>query len=238
MAENAVSTQTGSPDPNAGKAGIGAHISLLFAIIFFSGLCATSQWWGIFDFTTLNGSFGKVVANVTQNADGLHTVMSNFRGKGGVGAIDGFMFALTLIPTVMFALAMIAIFEHYGALRSARQLLSPILRPLLGLPGSCTLALIASLQSTDGGAALTRQLKDAGEIDEKETNIFATFQMTADATITNFFGSGSVLFTTVLAADGTSAVPVSMGACIGLMLIMKVIAANMMRLYLLRRGKK
>jgi hypothetical protein len=31
--------------------------------------------------------------------------MANFRGKGGSGAIDGFMFALTLVPTVMFALA-------------------------------------------------------------------------------------------------------------------------------------
>ena len=59
-----------------------------------------------------------------QNADGIHTAMANFRGKGGSGAIDGFMFALTLVPTVMFALAMITVFDHYGALKAARQMLT------------------------------------------------------------------------------------------------------------------
>ncbi len=54
---------------------------------------------------------------------------------------------------------MITIFDHFGALKACRQLLTPILRPLIGVPGSAGLALIASLQSTDGGAALTRQLK-------------------------------------------------------------------------------
>lgn len=92
----------------------------------------------------------------------------------------------------MFALAMITVLEHYGALRAARVLLTPILRPLLGLPGSCGLALITSLQSTDGAAALTRQLKDAGELNEAEVNIFCQFQYSADATITNFLSSGAV----------------------------------------------
>lgn len=220
-----------------GKVGIVAHLSLIFAVIFFSGLCASSQWWGIFDFTTLNGGFGKLVSSVTQNGDVIQTATANFRGKGGTGAIDGFMFALTLVPTVMFALAMITIFEHYGALRSARQILTPVLRPLLGLPGSATLALIASLQSTDGGAALTRQLKDAGELTHNEVNIFAAFQMTADASITNFFSSGAVLFT-LLAADGTIAVPVSLGLCLGVILLGKVFAANLMRLFQIRAAKK
>lgn len=84
-------------------AGIGGYISLAFAIVFFSGLCATSEWWGVFDFTTLNGSFGTLVASVTENNDAIATSMANFRGKGGSGAIDGFMFAMTLVPTVMFA---------------------------------------------------------------------------------------------------------------------------------------
>lgn len=219
------------------KAGIGAYLSLAFAIIFFSGLCASQQWWGVFDFTTVNGGFGKLVAGVTQNGDAISTATANFRGKGGSGAIDGFMFALTLVPTVMFALAMITIFEHYGALRAARVLLTPILRPLMGLPGSVTLALIASLQSTDGGAALTRQLKDAGEINDAEVNIFAAFQMTADACITNFFSSGAVLFTLTL-ASGEPAVPVSLGLCLGVMLLGKVFAANVMRILMIRRSRK
>ena len=175
-------------DDKEKKVTIGNYISLIMACVFFSGVCATNQWWGIFDFTTINGSFGKVVTAVSQNADGIHTTMANFRGKGGSGAIDGFMFALTLVPTVMFALAMITVFDHYGALKAARQMLTPILRPLIGVPGGAGLALIASLQSTDGGAALT-----------------------------------------LLAADGKPAVPVSIGACLGILFLGKILAANIMR---------
>ena len=137
----------------------------------------------------------------------------------------------------MFALAMITVLEHYGALRAARVLLTPILRPLLGLPGSCGLALITSLQSTDGAAALTRQLKDAGELNEAEVNIFCQFQYSADATITNFLSSGAVLFT-LTAADGKLAVPTSIGVCLGLILVMKFVIANVMRLLMIRSAKK
>lgn len=219
------------------KVGIGAYLSLLFACIFFSGVLAGNNWWSVFDFTSLNGTLGKVVGSVSQTADGIHTAMTTLRGKGGSGAMDGFAFAVTLIPTVMFALAMVTVLEHYGALEAARKLLTPILRPLLGLPGSCGLALITSLQSTDGGAALTRQLKDAGEINEAETNIFCQFQYSADATITNFLSSGAVLFT-LTAADGSLAVPTSIGVCLGLILVMKVVIANVMRLLMIRSAKK
>lgn len=116
------------------KVGIGAYLSLAFAVVFFSGLCASSQWWGVFDFTTVNGGFGRLVSGVTEQGDAIKTAMANFRGKGGSGAIDGFMFALSLVPTVMFALAMITVFEHYGALKAARKILTPVLRPLIGIP--------------------------------------------------------------------------------------------------------
>ena len=95
-------------------------ITGIFAVIFFSGVAATANWWGIFDFTTLNGAFGKVVGSVAEKNGEIAAAMTNFRGKGGSGAIDGFMFALSLVPTIMFAMAMITIFEHYGALRAAR----------------------------------------------------------------------------------------------------------------------
>lgn len=143
------------------KVGIGAYLSLAFAVVFFSGLCASSQWWGVFDFTTVNGGFGRLVSGVTEQGDAIKTAMANFRGKGGSGAIDGFMFALSLVPTVMFALAMITVFEHYGA----------------------------------------------------------------------------VLFTLV-AADGTLAVPVSLGLCLGVILLGKVLSANMMRLLQIRASRK
>lgn len=96
-------SQNADQNVDSQAAGIGGYISLAFAIVFFSGLCATSEWWGVFDFTTLNGSFGTLVASVTENNDAIATSMANFRGKSGSDAIDGFMFAMTLVPTVMFA---------------------------------------------------------------------------------------------------------------------------------------
>lgn len=126
------------------KVTVGCYIALAFAVIFFSGLLQSNQWYGIFDFTTLNGSFGSVVYSVNETADGIQTASTSLRGKGGSGARDGFLFALTLIPTVMFALGMINVLEHYGALDAARKLLTPLLRPVLNIPGNTGLALIAS----------------------------------------------------------------------------------------------
>lgn len=217
------------------KVGIGAYLSLIFAIIFFSGLCASSHWWGVFDFTTVNGGFGKLVSGVTQNGDALQVATTSFRGKGGSGAIDGFMFALTLVPPIMFSVAMITVFEYYGAIRAAGYLLNFVLRPLMGLPGYTALALVASLQSTDAGAALTRSLKDEGRLTETEVEIFAAFQMTAGAAVGNFLSSGVVIFTLVN-ADNLPAVPSSIGMCLGVILLGKLFSANLMRLLLIRKS--
>ena len=226
-----------SLQPQEQKVGPGAYFALAFAAVFFSGLLGGKEWYGVFDFTTLNGAFGKVVTGVSEQGDTLATATGSFRGKGGHGAMDGFLFALGLIPAVMFALGMINVLEHYGALRAARKLLTPLLRPLLGLPGNTGLALIGSLQSTDVGASLTRSLADEGELSEKEKDVFAMFQFSAGAMITNFFSSGAILFTLV-ALDGGPAVPTSIGACIAVMFIMKIVGANIMRLFLNLGDKK
>lgn len=219
------------------RTGPGAYFALAFAAVFFSGLMGGKEWYGVFDFTTLNGAFGRVVSGVSQQGDAITTTTSAFRGVGGNGAMDGFLFALGLIPAVMFALGMINVLEHYGALRAARRLLTPLLRPLLGIPGNTGLAMIGSLQSTDVGASLTRNLSDEGQITEKEKDIFAMFQFSAGAMITNFFSSGAILFT-LMAMDGTPAVPTSIGVCIMVMFVMKIFGANLMRLILTFSGKK
>lgn len=219
------------------RTGPGAYFALAFAAVFFSGLLGGKEWYGVFDFTTLNGAFGRVVSGVSQQGDAITTTTSAFRGVGGSGAMDGFLFALGLIPAVMFALGMINVLEHYGALRAARRLLTPLLRPLLGIPGNTGLAMIGSLQSTDVGASLTRNLSDEGQITEKEKDIFAMFQFSAGAMITNFFSSGAILFT-LMAMDGTPAVPTSIGVCIMVMFVMKIFGANLMRLILTFSGKK
>lgn len=217
--------------PNEEKVTIGCYISLALAIIFFSGMAAGSGYfWSFLDFTTLMGSAGKVVGKVSESGDGLAVTMTTLRGIGGSGAIDGFMLAISLIvPGVMLAMGMITVFEHYGALRAARKLLTPLLQFLIGVPGTATLALIACLQSTDGGAALTRQLKDSGALTYREINNFSAFQMVACAPITNFvtFSAAVLAFS---GADGSGGVPLSMGAGLAVLLIAKVIGANIMRL--------
>lgn len=220
------------------KVGIGSYVALAFAVVFFSGLMQSNEWYGVLDFTTLNGSFGKVAYSVSETADGVQAATTSLRGKGGSGARDGFIFALTLIPTVMFALGMINVLEHYGALNAARKLLTPLLRPLMGIPGNSGLALIASLQSTDAGAAMTRQLKDEKHLTKRETDIFTMFQFTAGAAIVNFFSSGAVLFT-LTNPDGSLAVPSSIGLAVVVMFAFKFVGANLFRIYLnITEGKE
>lgn len=222
----------------ARKVTIGSYIALAFAVVFFSGFMKSTEWYGVLDFTTLNGSFGQVAYSVSETADGVEAATTSMRGKGGSGARDGFLFALTLIPTVMFALGMINVLEHYGALDAARKLLTPLLRPLLGIPGNSGLALIASLQSTDAGAAMTRQLKDEGHLTKRETDVFTMFQFTAGAAIVNFFSSGAVLFT-LTNLDGSPAVTSSIGLAVIIMFAFKFVGANLFRIYLnITEGKE
>jgi len=220
-----------NPTQKERKVTWGCYVALAFAVVFFSGFMKSNEWYGVLDFTTLNGSFGKVAYDVKETAEGVEAATTSLRGKGGSGARDGFIFALTLIPTVMFALGVINVLEHYGALEAARKLLSPLLRPLMGIPGSSGLALIASLQSTDAGAAMTRQLKDEGHLTKRETDVFTMFQFTAGATIVNFFSSGAVLFTLTM-ADGSLAVTSSIGLAVVIMFAFKFIGANLFCVYL------
>ena len=211
------------------RVSIGGYIALAFAAVFFSGFLKSSEWYGVFDFTTLNGSFGKLASNATG-------AMAAFRGVGGSGAADGFLFALGLVPTTMFALGMINILEHYGALRAARKLLTPLLRPVLGIPGSTGLAIIGSLQSTDVGASLTKSLANEGELNKTERDIFTAFQFSGGAMIVNFFGSGAIMFTLT---DTTGAsVPGSIGLALAVIFVFKVVGANLVRFYLNAAGQK
>ena len=281
------------------KAGVGAYIALLFAVIFFSGISVSEpvknfgttlarqlnvepkkvhDIFSVFDFNTLNGKFGKVIipdakakdtkakdaaakdaaakdaaakdvaakdvaakdaaakdsgAKGAKAKEAAYTT-GNFSGEGGVGARQGFMFALTLAPTTLFAMGIIAVLEHYGALEAMRRLLQRTLKWLMGIPGDTGLAMIASFQSTDAGAALTRSLYDQGQLSTRERDIFTMFQFSAGATITNFLGSGAALLAlTSVAADGTTqGVPTTIGICFAVLFFFKFFGANLMRLYL------
>ncbi|MDQ1213609.1 nucleoside recognition membrane protein YjiH [Pantoea anthophila] len=165
----------------------GSYVALIFAILFFSGLFYNVdglKWLGAFDFTTLGGSFGTM----------KDPASNTFLGAGGLSAKAGFLFALSLTPTVMLALGVLEIFTHYGAIRAAHRLLTPLLRPLMGLPGHCGLALITDLQSTDAGAALTKEMADQKQIGKKEVVVMSAWQYSGAGLINNYFAIGSALF--------------------------------------------
>ncbi|UXN35464.1 hypothetical protein N8E86_04490 [Avibacterium paragallinarum] len=186
-------------------------ISLVCAIIFFGGF-AKEMLGGIFDFGKLTGHFPEWL-----------------KTSGGVGAKGGFLFALTLIPSVMLALGFVAIFEHFGALFAASKWLSPILKPLIGIPGNCSISLIASTQSTDAGSSTTKSLYDEGKITYRELLIFAAFQFSAGAMLTNFLASFAPLL--LLTDKNGMTAPISVAMCLGIIFLFKLFGANLMRLY-------
>ncbi len=168
------------------KVTIGAYIALIAAIIFFSGLLnnvAGHEWLKVFDFSALIGKYGTIKG-----------ASDTFVGHGGTSARAGFLFALSLVPSIMLALGAVEIFSHYGALKAAQRLLTPILKPLLGIPGLTGLALITDLQSTDGGAALTKELYEEGLVTRKELTIIAAWQYSGAGMINNYFAIVSALF--------------------------------------------
>jgi len=110
-----------------------------------------------------------------------------------------------------------------GGLRVAHKIMTPLLKPLLGVSGICGLALISNLQSTDAGAGMTKELVEAGDITDDERTIFSTYQISASATITNYFGSGVALFAFI---ETPILVPFFV------MVVFKVIGANVIRMYL------
>lgn len=196
------------------------YVALVFAIVFFSGLLTSQKGWiTAFDFNTIAGIFGTM----------KEPAKATFMGQGGLGARDGFMFALSLVPSVMFALGMVEIIDHLGGLKAAEKLLSPILRPLLGIPGIAGLAMVTSFQSTDAGAGMTRMLRETQCITEKEKTIFAAFQFSGGGTITNYLAIGAALFSFI-------SVPIVLP--LALIFIMKVVGANIMRIYLSKVAKE
>jgi len=194
-------------------------ITLVLAIICFSGIFSSAKGGvSALDYLVVTGKFGVMKA-----------ATATYRGMGGDGVKDGFMMALGLIPSVAFAMGLVNIVEECGGLKVAQRLLTPILRPLLGLPGIASLALISSAQSSDAGAGMTKGLFDQGLITEKERIIFAQFQITGAAFINNFLALGAVIFADIL-------VPIFIP--FAMILILKIFAANVTRVVLNRFYKE
>ena len=101
------------------KVGWVGYAAFFFAIIIFSGIFSSSDTWlKVFDFNVLNGKFGTIPPGAEKALD--------FRGAGGTGARDGFLFAIELIPAVILALGIVNVIDGLGGLRAAQKLMTPI----------------------------------------------------------------------------------------------------------------
>ena len=102
-------------------------------------------------------------------------------------------------------------------------MLSPLLRPLLGIPGVCGLAMIANLQTTDAAAGMTKVLYEDGLITSRERSIFCGYQISGSAPLSNYFSSAVAVFSILL---------VPIGLPILVIMIFKFIGGNIVRFYL------
>ena len=193
-----------------------SYVALFFLIVFFSGVAKSlGPAWGFLDYATLVGRFGEVSQSTT------------FLGVGGSGARGALLYAASFIPSLMLAVGVIEVATHLGALKAAQALLTPVLRPLMGVPGASAVAIIASLMSSDAGAAATRELVDSRMANEKERTILCAFEFSSGASVIFYLTVASVLF---------SLLPINYLVPLLVTLLFKVVGANLVRLYLKRKG--
>lgn len=191
---------------------------LAILIIMFSGVFENAQGpLRALDLSNLIGKFGKI-------GEG-----GNFRGSGGTGARDGFLFTLTLIPTISLAVGLIDIVEHMDGMKAAAKLFNPILRPLLGIPGIAGLAFVSSFTSSDIAAFMTKELVDNNYMTDDERTVFVSYQYAGSAVILNTIGTQAPLLPIVVMA---------VGPIIAMLWICKVFGANLVRLIIKSKNKK
>ncbi len=201
------------------KVGIAGYIWFIFAVLFFSGAFRDAPGaLKLLDLNTYLGTFGTIVEGAKPG----------FVGQGGSGLNDLFAVVLTIVPGIMFCMGVIEVVDHYGGLRAAGRLLTPILKPLMGVPGESALVLIANLQSSDGSAALIKALRDSGSINQKQQNILLAYAMPGPALLGMMVSYG-VMFYDYL--------PCSTGIIIIVVLAMKVVVAELMR-FVISHGLK
>ncbi|GAA0237291.1 nucleoside recognition domain-containing protein [Metaclostridioides mangenotii] len=194
------------------------YLSLFVLIVLFSGVFKDADnFLKAFDFANLTGSFGQIV-------DGV-----DFTGKGGTGAKDGFLFALTLVPTVALAVGIIDVVESMGAMKAAAKIFNPILRPLLGIPGTAGVAFVSSFTSSDVASIMTKELVESGDMTDDERTIFVAYQYAGSAVILNTINTQAPLLPIALMA---------VGPIILIEIFCKLLGANMIRLYINMKNKK
>lgn len=201
----------GGLEDEQGKLRMAGYVTLAGAFVILSGLLSGIPGWShAFDFVSMTGSFGAIKG----------AGQSTFLGSGGTGARQGFLFGLTLIPGVMLGLGIMAIVEQTGGLKVAKRTLAPLMRPLFGMPGCASLAMIASMQSTDAGAVLTKLFYEGKEMNDRERLIFTQYEVSGPAAINNYLTIAPAVFASLV---------VPIGVPLLIIIVMKIAGANLTR---------
>lgn len=199
------------------KREITGWVSLFTLIVMFSGLLKNHPTLRALDFSYLLGTFGKI----SEGAD--------FAGKGGIGTRQGFLVALTLVPSLMLSSGLIAVAQELGALEAAAKFFKPILKPIMGIPGVAGLAFVSSFTSSDIGAVMTKELYDDKYITDEERAIFVSYQYAASAVVTNTISAGGPLLSISL---------LPRGGIILIQLVVKIMGANIIRFMIYKNRNK
>ncbi len=203
------------------KVGIVGYIALIFAAVFFSGIFSHSE--GILkalDFQTYLGSFGKI-------SEAAYS--AGIVGNGGSGVREGFLQSFSIAPVMIFSMAFIGCIDYLGGLKAAQRLLTPILKPVMGVPGVCGLAMISNWQSSDASSAQARVLYDSGLISRRERERLVAYEFITAACIGVFFSNGAIILPYLTIPTGLMLV---------IILLNKFLAGNLMRLYQLIFDRK
>lgn len=205
------------------KVGMKGWLALAFLVCLFSGIF--NEFDGplkALDVLNLTGDFGTI-----ESASGA---MLNFQGAGGIGAKHGMLVALGLIPGISLAMGFLGVAEEFGAMKAAEKIFNPLLKPLMGLNGDCGITLVASLNSSDVGSVMTRDLYANGKITDDQRTIFVSYQYPGSALVFNVINSCGALLPII---------PISLGMSIVMVFVTKVIGANIVRFFLfITRGKR
>lgn len=195
-------------------------VALILTILFLSGIFTNSEGpLSALDYSNVLGTFG------TMGSGGQGTDIAfakDFQGIGGVGVKSAFLLVLSISPGIILAYAVIELFKNYKGDVAAEFVFNPILKPLFGVPGRSIVAITASLTTTDGGAAITKELYDNNYINYKENMILSQFQYSSPAPLINVFS---------IAAPLAPYIPTQLSVCLIVILAMKVLGAILCRIY-------
>lgn len=192
------------------------YVALLITVLVLSGLLQLlPEPWSALDFQALLGEFGKVAS-----VDGGVT---NYRGTGGSGPRDAFLLIISLLPAIVLAFGIIEVTINYHGLLAAEKILTPIMRPLLGISGAGAVSLVGNFTSSDIGSATANSLYETGYLTDKERLILVAWQFSAPALVVNFY---------TLGAAAIPDLTVNASLILLLVIIMKFVGANIFRIYL------